>query len=62
MNWKIIVGILLVFGGLAEFFSIVNGQANGDPGIWAKIGCIVLALIGFYLIANGRKERNTRRF
>ena len=56
MNWKIIAGGLLVFGGLAELFSILNGQAGGNPGIAAKLACIVLVFLGGFLIFKGRKK------
>lgn len=60
MNWKIIVGALLIFGALKELFSIIADYHSGKLEFWpfgADIGCVALVALGSYLIWKGRKEK-----
>jgi len=59
MNWKIIVGGLLIFGALSEFLSIINDYRSGKLAFWpfgADIGCVIVIALGIYLVNKGRKE------
>ena len=62
MNWKIIVGALIVFGGVKEAFAI---QSDNDKGIthlnpiYGQLGCLTLIAVGLYFIYRGRKKKTT---
>ena len=59
MNWKLVVGILLILGGLKAFFSKVNAYLAGDlPSypLYAQLGSVTLILVGCYLIYKGKKK------
>jgi len=64
MNWKIIVGILIIFGGIKEFFAEMNdyntGVTKGNP-IYAQLGCITFICLGIYLILKGNQQRKANR-
>jgi hypothetical protein len=49
MNWKIIVGILIIFGAVGEFFAEMNdynsGVTKGNP-IIPQFICIAFACNG----------------
>jgi len=60
MNWKIIVGGLLIIGALKEMLSIVIDYRSGKLEFWpfgADIGCITLVALGIYLIRKGQKQK-----
>ena len=63
MNWKIIVGILIIFGGIKEFFSEMQdhqtGVTTGNP-IYGELGCITLIGAGFFLIYKGRQKKRLK--
>ena len=60
MNWKIIIGGLLIFGGLKEMTSIIidyrSGKLEFRP-FGAEFGCITLVFAGVYLIRKGQKQK-----
>lgn len=59
MNWKIIVGGLLIFGGIAQFLRLLNEYRHNNS-LSATIGLgilfIGLVIVGVYLVRQGRKE------
>jgi hypothetical protein len=60
MNWKIIVGALLIFGALKEMTSIIIDYRSGKLSFWpfgADIGCLALVILGIYLIRKGQKQK-----
>ena len=60
MNWKIVVGALLIIGALREMTSIVTDYRSGKLNFWpfgADIGCVALVALGVYLIRKGQKEK-----
>ena len=60
MNWKIVVGALLIFGALKEMLSIIMDYRSGKLEFWpfgADGGCVALVALGTYLIRKGQKER-----
>ena len=63
MNWKIVVGILIIFGGIKEYFAELKdfhtGVTTGDP-IYGEIGCITLIGLGFFLIYKGRQKKKLK--
>jgi LPXTG-motif cell wall-anchored protein len=63
MNWKIIVGVLIIFGGIKEFFAVLKdfqtGVTIGNP-IFAQLGCITLVGLGFFLIYKGRQVKRLK--
>ena len=59
MNWKIIVGVLLIIGALKEMLSIIIDYRSGKLEFWpfgADIGCVALIAVGVYLIRKGQKK------
>jgi hypothetical protein len=61
MNWKTIVGILLIIGSAKEMFSIILDYRSGKLNFWpfgADLGCIALIVLGIYLIRKGQKQKN----
>jgi hypothetical protein len=60
MNWKIIVGALLIFGAVKEFFSVVGDYNSGKFKSWplgVETGMVLVIALGIYLIIKGSKER-----
>ena len=60
MNWKIIVGALLIIGALKELISIIFDYRSGKLAFWpfgADLGCITLIIAGIYLIRQGQKQK-----
>lgn len=60
MNWKIIVGVLLIMGAFKEMLSIITDYRSGKLGFWpfgAGIGCLALIALGIYLIRKGQKQK-----
>lgn len=60
MNWKIIVGILLIIGAVKEIFTIIIDYRSGKLSFWpfgADIGCIAMIILGIYLIRKGQKQK-----
>ena len=59
MNWKIIIGGLLIFGGIAQFLRLLNEyrHQNSIP-ISIGLGFVFIALVstGFYLVRQGRRQ------
>ena len=61
MNWKIIVGALLIIGGLKEMATIILDYRSGKLPFWpfgADIGCLALVLAGIFLIRKGQNQKN----
>jgi hypothetical protein len=62
MNWKIIVGILIIFGGVKEFFAEMSDHKNAaihyNP-IYAQLGCLTFIALGIYLTIKGRQQKKT---
>ena len=59
MNWKVIVGILLIFSGLKEFFSIRIDYANGliaNP-VPAELGALTVFLVGGWMVYKFRTKK-----
>ena len=61
MNWKIVVGILLIVGALAEMLSVIGDYRSGKLSDWpfgVEIGFGAMIVLGSYLIRKGQKEKN----
>jgi hypothetical protein len=60
MNWKIVIGILIIIGGISEFLEEQKDYQTGvttyNP-IIPQIFCIAMIGVGFYLIYKGRKRK-----
>ncbi|MBN8879655.1 MAG: hypothetical protein J0I32_19055 [Sphingobacteriales bacterium] len=60
MNWKIVVGALLIIGSVREMFSIIGDYNSGKLKSWpfgADIAFVLLFALGIYLIYSGRKNK-----
>jgi hypothetical protein len=60
MNWKIIVGALLIIGALKEITSVILDYRSGKLAFWpfgVEVGCLVLIIAGIYLIRKGQKQK-----
>jgi len=60
MNWKIFIGILLIFGALNELFSVISDYTSGKLRFWPfgiEIGLAALGILGIFLIQKGRKQK-----
>lgn len=60
MNWKIIVGALIIFGATSELISIIADYQSGKLQFWpfgADIACIALVALGIFLIRKGQKQK-----
>jgi drug/metabolite transporter (DMT)-like permease len=59
MNWKIIVGGLLIFAGIAQLMRLITEYQN-DNFLTTSLGLGLLfssmLLLGIYLVRQGRKE------
>jgi hypothetical protein len=63
MNWKIIVGILLIFAGIKEFLAVLrDAPTSMPPGnpIYGELGCLTLIGVGFFLFYKGRQARKLK--
>ncbi len=49
INWKMIVGWLLIFGSLSELFEQTNA--------YGIAGCLTMAAVGIYLVMKGRQKK-----
>jgi hypothetical protein len=61
MNWKIILGVLIIFTAIKELLSIIIDYRSGKLAFWpfgADIGCIAMIILGIYLIRKGQMKRN----
>lgn len=60
MNWKIIIGTLMILGGAMEFFDEMKAYNTGvthfNP-IYGQLGCATLVIVGIYLIIKGRQKK-----
>ena len=59
MNWKIIVGGLLIFAGAAQFLKLlVEYRYNNPMSVSIGLGAlfICLLIVGIYLVRQGRKD------
>ena len=60
MNWKIILGVLIIYGGVKEMYAQINdyktGVTTGIP-IYGELGCLTLIALGLYLINKGRQKK-----
>ena len=60
MNWKVVVGVLLVVGAVMETFSVVKDYRSGKLSFWpfgVEIGFVLIVALGVYLINKVRKEK-----
>lgn len=60
MNWKMILGLLLIFGGLKELLSIMVAYNAGEfsySPIGAILGTMTLIGIGIYVFVKGKKSK-----
>ena len=59
MNWKIIVGGILIFAGIAQFIKLLTEYQHYNS-LPMSIGLGILftggVLVGLYLVKQGRKE------
>ena len=63
MDWKIIIGILLIFGAVNEMYSIISDYQSGKISFWpfgADFGCIAVVIGSIYLLRKGLKERSNK--
>lgn len=61
MNWKIIVGFLLLLGAIKELGTVVMDYRSGTLALWpwgVTIGFAVVLVVSFSLILKGVKEKN----
>jgi hypothetical protein len=59
MNWKLLIGIFLILGGLKIFFAQTNAYMAGSVKAYpvaAQLGSAVLMLTGIFLIYKGKKK------
>ena len=59
MNWKIIVGGLLILGGIAQFLKLLNEYRHYNTlpmSIGLGILFIALVIVGIYLVRQGRRQ------
>jgi hypothetical protein len=60
MNWRTLLGLILIFGAISEMISIVVDYNSGKLGFWpfgADVACLVLIITGCILIKKGRQQR-----
>lgn len=60
MNWKVIVGVLIIFGAATEMLSIIRDYSLGKLSFWpfgVDVACIALIVFGILLIRKGRKQK-----
>jgi hypothetical protein len=59
-NWKIIVGILIIFGSVSEMISIITDYRSGKLTSWpfgADVACVAMVIGGLYLIRKGQNQK-----
>jgi len=58
MNWKIIVGGLLILGGITQFLKLINEYRHYNTlpiSIGLVLLFIALVIVGVYLVRQGRR-------
>lgn len=63
MDWKLIVGFLIIFGGIGEMVATSNGYKTGvttSNPIYPQIGVFIFMLLGSYLVYGGFKDRKEK--
>lgn len=63
MNWKIIVGSILLFGVISEFLRVVSEYRSGKLGFWpfgVEIGAAIFGGLGVFLIVKGYREKRIK--
>jgi len=59
MNWKLLIGVFLILGGLKIFFAQTNAYMAGSVKHYplaAQLGSAAFMLGGVYLVCRGRKK------
>ena len=56
MNWRILLGLVLLLVGMAELYTVIANRAAIKPGntsVYAGLGCAVWMAVGVFFIIKG---------
>ena len=62
MNWRMLLGLVLLLGGTAKLYTIIANMAAIKPGpspVYAEIGCAIWMAVGIFLIIKGAGKKET---
>lgn len=65
INWRTIVGLLLMTFGVRQLYNIIANPAAVTAGTnpaYAKIGCVVWMGVGVYLLVKGTMKKDNTKF
>ncbi|MEO1435944.1 MAG: hypothetical protein AAFV80_10435 [Bacteroidota bacterium] len=60
VNWKTIVGLVLIFASVSEFVRVWSDYQAGHYESWpfgVEVGAALFCIGGFYLIRSGMKAK-----
>lgn len=57
INWRMIVGLAFLLGGMAKMYVLVSGNAGSSNLLFAEIGCAIWMLVGVLFILNGMTKK-----
>ena len=63
MNWRIVIGVLLIIGGIKEFFAVMKDSQAAVPAfnpIYGQLGCITMIGLGSFLVYKGRQKKTLK--
>jgi hypothetical protein len=52
MNWRSIIGLVFLIGGVWRLYVLFTSNLGGTP-IYGEVGCVIWMLVGVYLIIKG---------
>ena len=61
MNWRIIVGLVFLIGGMSILYPLLtatNPQKMSSNPLMAEVGCGIWMTVGIFLIIKGLKGKN----
>ncbi len=61
MNWKIIVGLLFLLGGMKVLYELIEKSSSGqlaETPVYAEVGCVVWMAVGIFLVMSGMRKRD----
>jgi hypothetical protein len=65
INWRTIVGLLLMTFGVRQLYNIIANPSAVNTGTnpaYAKIGCVVWMGVGVYLLVKGTMKKDNTKF
>jgi len=56
INWRIIVGLVLLFFGIKQLYAILGSTVKSTP-VYVVVGCVIWVAAGTFLIIKGLAKK-----